>query len=250
MTNETETRSVVEYEVNGMSITLSPEIIRKNIEPNATDEEIFYFLALCKAEKLNPFVKEAYLIKYKNSPASMVIAKEAFMKRAESNEVYDGFEAGIIVERNNELIELTGGVKLSDDKIVGGWSRVYRKDRKIPVEIQVAFDEYVQRRNDGSPNKMWTTKPATMIRKVAVAQAMREAFPSSLNNIYTAEEVEVDNPKEVNYSKEEVQAYGKEKVERLKQEIEQKNAQEYIEAEPIQGDIPVEAPPIQNGLEF
>lgn len=250
MTNETENRSVVEYEVNGMSITLSPEIIRKNIEPNATDEEIFYFLALCKAEKLNPFVKEAYLIKYKNSPASMVIAKEAFMKRAESNEVYDGFEAGIIVERNNELIELTGGVKLSADKIVGGWSRVYRKDRKIPVEIQVAFDEYVQRKNDGSPNKMWTTKPATMIRKVAVAQAMREAFPSSLNNIYTAEEVEVDNPKEVNYSKEEVQAYGKEKVERLKQEIEQKNAQEYIEAKPIQGDIPVEAPPIQNGLEF
>ncbi|MHC5253189.1 phage recombination protein Bet [Listeria kieliensis] len=226
MTKETETRGVVKYEANGMEITLSPEIIRKNIEPKATDEEIFYFLALCKAEKLNPFVKEAYLVKYGNAPASMIIAKEAFMKRAESNEVYDGFEAGIIVERNNELVELKGGVKLSDDVIVGGWARVYRKDRKVPAEIEVAFDEYIQRKKDGSVNSMWTNKPATMIRKVALAQAMREAFPSSLNNIYTPEEVAEKEPKEVFHSKEEIQEFGKQKAERIRKEMEEANAKD------------------------
>ena len=39
---------------------------------------------------------------------------------------------------------------------------------------------------------MWATKPATMIRKVALVQALRDAFPNSLSQMYVAEEVQVD----------------------------------------------------------
>jgi hypothetical protein len=35
----------------------------------------------------------------------------------------------------------------------------------------------------------WLTKPGTMIRKVAVAQALREAFPEEMSNLYEQEEM-------------------------------------------------------------
>lgn len=41
------------------------------------------FINLCKYAGLNPWLKEAYCIKYGNEPATMVVGKEAFMKRAE-----------------------------------------------------------------------------------------------------------------------------------------------------------------------
>ena len=37
----------------------------------------------------------------------------------------------------------------------------------------------------------WKEKPSTMIRKVAIVQAMREAFPAQLGAMYTQEEFEV-----------------------------------------------------------
>ncbi|HBF3006568.1 TPA: recombinase RecT, partial [Clostridioides difficile] len=40
---------------------------------NVTDQEVLMFIELCKAQKLNPFIKEAYLIKFGNSPANIVV---------------------------------------------------------------------------------------------------------------------------------------------------------------------------------
>ena len=40
------------------------------------------FIELCKAQKLNPFIREAYLIKFGISPANIVVGKDVFVKRA------------------------------------------------------------------------------------------------------------------------------------------------------------------------
>ena len=37
-------------------------------------------------------------------------------------------------------------------------------------------------------------KPATMIRKVAIVQALREAFPQSMSGMYVAEEMGAEEP--------------------------------------------------------
>lgn len=55
-------------------------------------------------------------------------------------------------------------------------------------EAEVSFDEYAGRKKDGSLNAQWSKKPSTMIRKVALVQALREAFPSAFGGMYTAEE--------------------------------------------------------------
>lgn len=117
------------------------------------------FINLCKYAGLNPWLKEAYCIKYGNEPATMVVGKEAFMKRAEKTPGYDGFEAGVIVLSGGEVIYRTGTLKLPEEEIMGGYAEVYRKDRSHPYRIEVAFDEYAGRKKDGSLNSQWSKRP-------------------------------------------------------------------------------------------
>lgn len=170
------------YEVGGMKIELTPEIVKQYMvsgsKDNVTVDEVIMFMNLCKNSGLNPWAKEAYCIKYGSEPATMVIGKEAYMKRAEANENYDGFEAGIIVldAQTQEITHRTGCFKLPSEEILGGWAKVYRTDRTHAYEAEVSFDEYAGRKKDGSLNAQWSKKPSTMIRKVALVQALREAF--------------------------------------------------------------------------
>ena len=63
------------FTVGNEEVKLSPAIVKNylvNGNGNITDQEINYFMHLCRARKLNPFVKEVYLIKYGTQPAAMV----------------------------------------------------------------------------------------------------------------------------------------------------------------------------------
>lgn len=79
----------------GEDITITLADIKNYFCANATDQECVLFGQLCKANGLNPWLKEAYLIKYdKNAPAAMVTGKDAYMKRANEHPAFDGYEAG------------------------------------------------------------------------------------------------------------------------------------------------------------
>ena len=185
---------VVKFEANGMEVKLTPSMVRNYLvsgdKEKVTIQEVAMFMNMCKFSKLNPWVKEAYCIKYGNEPATMVVGKEAFQKRAEANPNYDGSEVGIIVLNNDtgEVIYRKGTLKLPDEQIIGGYAEVWRKDRSHSTRIEVSFDEYAGRKKDGTLNSQWGKKPATMIRKVALVQALRESFPSAFGGMYTAEE--------------------------------------------------------------
>lgn len=178
-------------------ITLSNTIVRNyltNGNGQVSDQECMMFIALCKGQKLNPFLKEAYLIKYGNSqPATMVVSKDVYQKRAENNPQYDGKKSGIIIYSEQGIEYRDGTFYMQDEELVGGWCEVYRKDRSHSERVEVSFEEYVGRTKDGEINGQWSKKPATMIRKVAIAQALREAFPTDLNGMYTAEEMNVSD---------------------------------------------------------
>lgn len=193
LTAKKENSSVVEYESNGEKIKLSPQIIRNYLVSgggNVTDQEVMMFLMLCKSQHLNPFMKEAYLIKYGNSPATMVTGKDVFTKRAKRNLNYKGKQAGIILQgANGEIIEREGTFYLPEEKIVGGWAKVYINGYEQPEYAAVSFEEYAGRTKEGKLNNQWATKPATMIRKVALVQALREAFPEDFGELYSPEEI-------------------------------------------------------------
>ncbi len=155
-----------------------------------TDQELTMFMMMCKANKLNPWIREAYCIKYGDNPATMVVGKEAFIKRAEASPEYDGMTSGIIVydQEAGSLEYRQGILRVGNEQIIGGWAEVFRKDRQHSTRIEVSMEEYAGRKKDGSLNGQWSAKPGTMIRKVAQVQALREAFPTAVGGMYTAEE--------------------------------------------------------------
>ena len=188
-----------EYMANGMKVTLTPGTVKNYLvsgdKDRVSDQEVAMFINLCRFTGLNPWLREAYCIKYGNEPATLVVGKDAYFKRAESNAAYDGFEAGIIVKNEAGQIEYRPGtLKLKEEELIGGYAEVFRKDRSHSFRAEVSFDEYAGRKKDGTLNSQWSKKPATMIRKVAAVQALREAFPQSFAGMYVAEEMGASEP--------------------------------------------------------
>jgi len=187
-------QAIAIYETSSGQVKLSPAIVRNylvNGNGNVTDQEVMMFLSLCRYQKLNPFLREAYLIKYGTQAATIVVGKETFTKRAESHQQFDGMEAGIIIKHQDKFEYRSGALLLKNEDLVGGWAKIYRKDWKHPADVTVSLTEY-QQMKDGKPMASWGKMPATMIRKVAVMQALREAFPNELGGMYGAEEMQVE----------------------------------------------------------
>lgn len=196
--NEALAITKAEYEVNGEKIQLSAGIVKNYLvsgnSENVTAQELGMFIQICKAQKLNPFLREAYLIKYGNQPAAIVTGKETFTKREMRNSNSNGHEAGIIVVNLNKQVEYRNGTFYlkGQEQLVGGWAKAFRKDKEKPIEVTVTLDEYIGKKKDGSINSNWSARPATMIRKVALVQALREAFPEDFEGLYSPEEMQVD----------------------------------------------------------
>lgn len=204
MSNENQDKKqelVVKFDIDGNEIKLTPSIVQEYIvgtDAQITKQEFKLFTELCKVRKLNPFLREAYLIKYKTgTPAQLVVGKDAILKRAVLNPNYDGMECGIIVQKEDGSIEERQGTfKLETEQLVGGWARVFRKDWTHPTYSSVSFNEVAQRKNDGSLNSNWSTKGATMVEKVAKVRALRETFVEDLAGMYEAEEIQQDIPQQ------------------------------------------------------
>lgn len=158
------------------------------------DTQFKQFVAVSLAFGLNPWKKEVHPVVYKNKDGSydlsIVTGYEVYLKRAEMNPNYDGFN-----------IEFNGGFKrgkVTKQGKTGSWQvdalipdgevscicTVYRKDRAHPTREEVFFDEYDQ------GNSMWQTKPRTMLKKVAIVSAFRKAFPFDFGGMpYTSDEL-------------------------------------------------------------
>lgn len=130
------------------------------------------FAAVAQAFGLNPFKREIYATTYRNKDGqtvmSIVTGYEVYLKRAEMNPNYNGFETNFQVV-NGEM---------------GCTCKVYRKDRTMPVTSTVWMSEYSTGRS------LWASKPRMMLEKVAIATAFRRAFPCDFGGMpYTNDEL-------------------------------------------------------------
>jgi phage recombination protein Bet len=167
-----------------IKLTASDIVEYISTDSSVTEKEVFTFLNMCKYLKLNPFLKEIYLIKYKDSPATFVISYQTLLKRAEENKNFNGYETEVKGEIPNMSATAT----------------VYRKDRSYPVKITVNYSEAVKTVMDRQtkelrPTNMWKNMPEWMLRKVALARALKEAFPSAVGNaqVSVSEIVDIDS---------------------------------------------------------
>ena len=184
----TPAKNAITYTAGGQEITLNAGIIKRYLvsgdADKVTDQEVLLFAKLCQYQGLNPFLREAYLVKYGSSPAQTITSKAALEKRAARCKDYRGFEAGIIIRRPDGTIEQRPGTFYAEDEqLVGGWAKVYVDGYVVPVEATATLREY------STGKALWASKPATMIRKVAKVCALREAFPDDMQGMYAAEEM-------------------------------------------------------------
>ncbi len=233
MSNLLESNKGVKFDIEGESISLTFSTVKNYLtrgNETITDKEAVMFMNLCKYQKLNPFLNEAYLVKFKGSSAQIITSKEAYMKKAERNPNFDGFQAGLIVDRDGTEIEIEGSFIRKGDTLLGGWAKVYRKDRKIPSVARVDLQEYDKKQST------WKEMKKTMIRKVAIVQALREAFPVDLGALYTEEEAEAIS--QTNIPKEEIKENANKKTLKIEKQDEKTEEKEEIE----QPEITVEEP--------
>lgn len=169
---------------NGSEVSFTAQDVKDRLCPSLSDQELAFVMALCQQQKLDPFIKDVHVVKYGTQPAQIITGKEVFSKRANANPNYEGFEAGVTVLSNGNIVHREGSAvyKEADEKLLGGWCRVYVKGKK-PFYDEVTLAEY------STGKALWQSKPATMIRKVAYVHCLREAFPESFQGLYTPEEM-------------------------------------------------------------
>ena len=180
-TEKKQIQAVVQWK--GELITISFDDVKTLICPLATEQEAIIFLKTCQSLNLNPFAEECYLIKYsEKEKASLVISIEAYLKASELNPNYNGHEAGIILQDSTGKLELREGSFLTEgekNKLVGGWARVYRKDKDHLFYMAVNKKECLRYRRDGTLTEFWSEeKQPMMLRKTALKRALVEAFPT------------------------------------------------------------------------
>ena len=138
--------------------------VKKYIAPNATDKELFMFMGIAKSFGLNPLKREIHFVKYGNAAASIIVGYEIYLKRAERTGKLDGWKCWI--EGDKAVIEIK------------------RKDQSIPIKWEVDRKEF------DKAQSTWKTMPNFMLKKVAIAQGFRLAFPDELGGLpYLAEEL-------------------------------------------------------------
>lgn len=186
-----------------LSIKIVQTMIAVKTRSGATcsDADAIKFMMLCEAQRLNPFAGDAYLTGYDGkdgAPAkfSLITAHVAFLKRAEASPDFQGMESGVIilsgsevdekgVRSGGELVEREGDFYLPEEIVVGGWAKVFRKDRK-PTYRRLA----VEQRKPNYSTPFWDPpKHAEQIVKCAEADALRSTFPSLLGGLHAPGEI-------------------------------------------------------------
>lgn len=184
--------NIEKYNAGGAEVAINDDIVKRYLvsgDPSkVTDAEVKMFTELCKAQRLNPFLREAYLVKFGSNPAQIIVGKDVFLKRARSNPRFKGFKAGIIVEtKDGSYQNRPGTFYTPGEKIVGGFCKVAIEGWDFPLEHSVAMSEFSR------TTATWKSMPAVMIRKVALVQALREAFPEDFQAMYSEEEMPIDD---------------------------------------------------------
>ena len=172
------------------------ELIKRQICPGASNDELQMFLADCERSRLDPFARQIYSVErsenYKDENGKWKSRK----KRVTIVSI-DGFR--LIAERTGEYAGQLGPEWCGAD---GEWHDVWtsktaplaarvgvlRKDFEKPLWSPAMFDEYCPR-FDGEPTGRWKTAPAGMLAKCAEALSLRRAFPRELSNFYTSDEM-------------------------------------------------------------
>lgn len=171
------------------------EVIKTTIAFNCTESEFKLFMAVCSSTGLNPIAKQIYPIKRKQKDVDGNYVEKMTIQTA-----IDGFR--LIAQRTGKYRGQVPTLWCGQD---GQWKDVWLADEppaaaKVGV-IHKDFDEPLYRvakyKSYSSGKFLWATMPDVMIAKVAEALALRTAFPQELSGLYSFDEINQADKKNV-----------------------------------------------------
>jgi len=189
-------------------------LIRRMFAKGANEDEFRVFLELAKRYNLDPFKRQIYLLKSSNSnePATIMTSHAGLIHIAHESGKWAGMKTLLLTKSGKEVLVC------DPEDIAGAVCYIWRTDWKEPLVHAVSFDEYYRRMPQGKRN-IWDEKPATMIKKVAEAGALRRAF--DLGGLYTEDEMDV-NYSPVEYEEEKTEEPASQKP-NIKKELPKNN---------------------------
>jgi hypothetical protein len=187
----------------------SPGSIRKMFAPKLNDEEFKFFMGMGIALGASPFAKEIFAVKYGQEPASIIVARALYRRKAQEQPDYGGciietvypgevFKPNLIdplktehtpnYEKRREQEE--AGIMPYGAYFIG----IYR-DGRIPIWHFCATKEYIKYIRDKQtgetrPTKFWKESPGTMIKKVVDSQGHRLMYQGVFRGTMTEDDIE------------------------------------------------------------
>ena len=147
--------------------------VKKLFAPNLNESEFQTFVWIWKATWLNPFLREIWAVKYWTWSANIFIGRDWYRKSAQANKEYDYHIVDAVYSGDHFEIknwEVEHKYNLTNRwKLVWAYCIVKRKSSSKAIYNYVELSEYMGQ-------SVWKTKPATMIKKVAEAQGLRQTF--------------------------------------------------------------------------
>jgi phage recombination protein Bet len=165
------------------------DLIKQQIAPEATDDELKLFLYQAQRTGLDPLTRQIYCIH--RNVKTIEYNKDVWKKKMSIQTSIDGFR--VIAERSGQYAGQDEPIYTEENnKLISCKITVYkfRGDVRYPASVGVAyFSEYAQTDKNNEPVAMWKKMPHIMLAKVAEALALRKAFPQDLSGLYTSDEM-------------------------------------------------------------
>lgn len=147
-------------------------IIKETICKGSSNDELAFFLQVCKRTGLDPFSRQIYSVPRGGQRTIQVGIDGLCLLADRTGRYMPGKESTFNFDKNGNLYSVTAYVKKQAKD--GSWHEV----------SAIAFwDEY--NANQG----LWKKMPKRMLEKCALALCLRKAFPADLSGLYTDEEM-------------------------------------------------------------
>lgn len=164
--------------------------IKNLFAANLTNHEFVCFVEMGKRTGLNPFLREIWAVKYNKSTANIFIGRDGYRKSAQAHPDYE-YHQPVAVYSNDDFKIVNDKIEhvsnIFDGHLVGAYCKVKRKSSENYTYVAVKLSEYHLKQG------LWHTKPETMIKKVAEAQALRAAFQEIFAGTYSDAEMPHDS---------------------------------------------------------
>lgn len=174
------------------------DLIKQQIMPGASSDDLMLFIQVSSHRGLDPFMKHIYAVKRREKVNNEWVDKWTYQVSI------DGLR--LIAQRSGRYRGQTEPQWCGQD---GKWVDVWLADvppaaARIGVWIEgnpqplmavALYRTYVQRARPkkegeiGEPTKFWQDMPELMLSKCAEALALRKAFPEEAGGLYTSDEM-------------------------------------------------------------